>query len=183
LNPNNPLLILGLGNIICQDDGVGVLAVETLAQHYGETPGVRILDGGTLGLSLLSHIQDSELVILVDAIEADEPPGTLIRLEGEEVEPAVRYRLSVHQIGVADLLDGLRLLGAMPPKLILLGLVPVETSLGLGLTPAVKDGMPELIAAVVDEAASLGHPLLRGEPDVTALPSGRYRACVASLGL
>ena len=183
MNTERSLLILGLGNILCQDDGVGVLAVHTLVQRYGETPGVRILDGGTLGLSLLSHMQDSELVILVDAIEADEPPGTLIRLDGDEVEPAVRHRLSVHQVGVADLLDALRLLGATPPRLILLGLVPTETNLGLGLTPEVQDGMPELIAAVADEAASLGHPLLRGKADDAAEPADGYRACIAGLGL
>ena len=183
MNSESPLLILGLGNILCRDDGVGILAVDTLVQRHGETPGVRILDGGTLGLGLLSHIRDSEVVILIDAIEADESPGTLIRLEGEEVEPAVRHRLSVHQIGVADLLDALRLLGAMPPRLILLGLVPTETSLGLGLTPAVRSGMPKLIAAVLHEATSLGHPLRQGYANDAAEPSDGYRPGVASLVL
>jgi hydrogenase maturation protease len=183
MNSESSLLILGLGNILCRDDGVGVLAVESLTQSYAETPGVRILDGGTLGLSLLSHMQDSEFVILVDAIEADGPPGKLVRLEGKEVESAVRHRLSVHQIGVADLLDALRLLGVMPPKLILLGLVPVETNLGLGLTQEVDQGMPTLIAAVVDEANALGHPLVRRKADNAVEPSDSSPVGIAALGL
>ena len=98
-------------------------------------------------------------MILVDAIQADAPCGTLVRLEGDEVAPAVRNRLSVHQIGVADLLDGLRLLDAYPNRLILLGLVPEKMELEVALSESVSSHLELLVAEIVKEAARLGYDL------------------------
>ncbi len=135
-----------------------------------------MLDGGTLGLSLLSHIRASDDVILSDAINSAGPPGTFIRLEGDEVEPAVRTRLSPHQVGVADLLDALGLLGAKPRRLILLGLVPETLRLGLGRSPAVEAQLPRLVDEIVEEARRLGYELLPyvgDEPPLARNPTAR----------
>jgi hydrogenase maturation protease len=166
------LLILGLGNILCEDDGLGIAAVDVLRQEYRIPEEVRLLDGGTLGLSLLSHMRQGEATILVDAIQADAPPGTLIRLDGEQVAPAVRSRLSVHQIGVADLLDALRLLDEFPRQIPLLALVPESMELAVKLSPAVAAALPQLVAAVVEESSALGHPL---EPVVANEETSRSR--------
>lgn len=155
------LLILGLGNVLCGDDGLGVAAVERLARDYELPDGVAAVDGGTLGLALLSHASGADDLILVDAVATGEPAGTPVRLDGDEVAPAVRERLSVHQVGVADLLDSLRLLDAYPRRLTLLGLVPETLELRLGLSPAVERGLLDLIARVADEARRLGYPLTR----------------------
>ncbi len=150
------LLVLGLGNLLCADDGLGVHAVESIHQRF-EVPGnARVLDGGTLGLSLLSCFEGADDVILVDAIAAEAPSGTLVRLEGDEVAPAVRNRLSCHQIGVADLLDALVLLGSYPERVILLGLVPESLELDTNLSPAVARNLPNLVGRVVEEATRLG---------------------------
>jgi hydrogenase maturation protease len=103
-----PLLVLGLGNVLCGDDGLGAVAVHLLQRRYQAPDGVSILDGGTLGLSLLPYLEEAHEAILVDAIRGDGPPGSFVRLEGDEVAPAVAGRLSVHQVGVADLLEGAR---------------------------------------------------------------------------
>lgn len=164
LVPNPPedlLLILGLGNVLCADDGLGIVAVERLREEYDLPDGVQVLDGGTLGMSLLSWLSDARDVILVDAIRDDGPPGTLVHLTGDEVAPAVRERLSVHQVGVTDLLDGLRLLGEWPDHLSLVGLVPESVEMHYGLSPSVADRLDELVAAVALEAESLGRPLKR----------------------
>lgn len=153
------LLVLGLGNVLCGDDGLGIVAVHELERLYRPAGGVSLVDGGTLGLSLLSIFQDSQDVIIVDAIHADGPPGSLVRLEGDDVAPAVRTRLSVHQIGVADLLDGLRLLDTYPRRLILLGLVPVTMELGLERSAAIDDNLGALIDAVVAETRGLGYEI------------------------
>lgn len=153
-----PLLILGLGNLLCTDDGLGVAAIALLEQRYVSGRGVKVVDGGTLGLSLLPVLEDAESAILVDAINGEGPPGTLVRLEGDEVAHAAAHRLSVHQIGVSDLLDGARLRGRCPPRLILLGLVPGSIELGLGRSAAVEAAVPALVLAVVAEAARLGRP-------------------------
>lgn len=154
-----PLLILGLGNLLCGDDGLGVTAVERLLDAYEAPEGVRILDGGTLGLSLLPYLEDAERAILVDAVRDDAVPGSFVRLSGEDVAPAVAARLSVHQIGVADLLDGARWVGRTPRTLVLLGLVPESIELSIELSASVEQNMPLLVRRVAEEAAVLGFPL------------------------
>jgi hydrogenase maturation protease len=136
---------------------LGVAATELLGRRYHLPGGARVLDGGTLGLSLLSYIESSDDVILVDAVLADGPAGSLVRLEGDEVGPAVRNRLSVHQIGVADLLEGLRLLDDYPRSLVLLGLVPETLEVGLGRSAAVEQQLPRLVEKVVEEAERMGY--------------------------
>ncbi|MDH3402188.1 MAG: hydrogenase maturation protease [Acidobacteriota bacterium] len=157
------LLVLGLGNVLCGDDGLGVVAVHELERRYDLPAGVQAVDGGTLGLSLLTLFERRQDVVLVDAVRAEAPPGSLVRLTGDDVAPAVRTRLSVHQIGVADLLDGLRLIDAYPRRLVLLGLVPETMELGLERSAAVDANLPALVAAVAAEARALGH-------EVTPLP-------------
>jgi hydrogenase maturation protease len=151
-----PLLILGLGNVLLEDDGVGGAAVSRLLDRFAPPAGVRVLDGGTLGLSLLPYLESADAVILVDAVRADGAPGTLVRLDGDDVAPAVATRLSPHQVGVADLLDGARWLGRYPDRVVLLGLVPASMDLSVGLSPLVRASLPELIEQIVEEAASLG---------------------------
>lgn len=159
------LLVLGLGNVLCGDDGLGVVAVHRLLRRYRPPDRVSVLDGGTLGLSLLPYLEDAREVILVDAIRADGPPGSLVRLEGEAVGPAAAGRLSPHQVGVADLLDGARWRDRYPERLILLGLVPQTLLLGVGRTAPVEAALPLLIEEVVAEAGRLGHPFSRRADD------------------
>lgn len=159
------LLILGLGNLLCADDGLGIHAVQSICERYVPPANARVLDGGTLGLSLLSYFDGADDVILIDAIAADGPPGTLVRLEGDEVAPAARNRLSCHQIGVADLLDALELLNNFPERMVLLGMVPESLELDTTLTPRVAAKLPELIKRVIEEAARLGFELRPGGSD------------------
>ena len=159
------LLILGLGNLICSDDGVGVAAVDQLCRRYEMPAGVRALDGGTHGMTLLCEFEGVDDVILVDAVGIDQPPGTPVRFEGEEVMAAVRDRLSAHQVGVADLLDALRWTDSLPRRIVLLGLVPGTTELGLGLTPEVEAGLAGLTLEVAEEAVRMGYALRRRGDD------------------
>jgi hydrogenase maturation protease len=172
MDESTALLILGLGNVLCGDDGLGAAAVTRLLRHYRIPEGIRVIDGGTLGLSLLPYLQDAHEVILVDAVRADAPPGTCVRLEGEEVRTAVLHRLSPHQVGVADLLFAARALDHYPGRLIILGLVPDTLDLGLGRSPAVQRNLPLLVDRIVAEACSLGHPLVPAKPHEVDLPEG-----------
>lgn len=171
------LLVLGLGNLLCADDGLGVRAVEAIKRGYKVPNNTRVLDGGTLGLSLLSVFDGADDVILVDAISADGPAGTLVRLEGDEVAPAVRNRLSCHQIGVADLLDALKLLESYPERLVFWGMVPESLELDTTLSPPVAANLPELVDCVIDEAARLGFEfrvLKSGETDESTAAYDRF---------
>jgi hydrogenase maturation protease len=153
------LLILGLGNVLCGDDGLGAVAIARLRARYEIPEGMSVLDGGTLGLSLLPYVEDAEKVILVDSIRAEAPPGSFVRLEGEEVGPAVAGRLSVHQVGVADLLDAARWRGRLPEELVLLGLVPETLEVGVTRSARVEAGLPGLVDRVVQEVSRLGFEL------------------------
>jgi hydrogenase maturation protease len=165
MDSRSSLLILGLGNLLCGDDGLGAFVAQEIAGTRVVPEGVRVLDGGTLGLALLPYLEDAERAILVDAIQADHPPGTLVRVEGDEVGPAVAARLSVHQVGVSDLIEAARWRDRIPPTLVLLGIVPETTDLGVGLSAPVLAGMPELVTVVCNEAARLGFPLERKAGD------------------
>jgi hydrogenase maturation protease len=148
-----PVVVLGLGNVLCGDDGVGVAAVRALEDCAA--PGVHVIDGGTLGLALLDYFDADRALLILDAIAADAPPGTLVRLEGADVAAAARARLSVHQVGVADLLDAARLTGREPSRLVLLGLVPGSLELAVDLTPPVAARLPDLVAAARAEIERL----------------------------
>ncbi|MDH3728145.1 MAG: HyaD/HybD family hydrogenase maturation endopeptidase [Myxococcales bacterium] len=161
MSERTPVLVLGLGNVVCQDDGAGIAAIHKLVREYELPEGVLALDGGTLGLSLLPLVDSAEQVIMVDAIRGEGPPGTLVRIEGDEVAPAVYERLSPHQIGVADLLAGASLLDRYPDRVVLIGVVPQSIDLGLGRTQAVEASIPELVEQVVEELRTLGYPPVR----------------------
>jgi hydrogenase maturation protease len=153
-----PVLVLGLGNVLCGDDGLGVIALHRLLAAHRMPDGVIAVDGGTLGLSLLPLLERAERAILIDAVLADAPPGAEVRISGDEVGPAARQRLSPHQIGVADLLDGASLLGRYPSEVVIVGLVPASIELALGCTAAVAARIPALVDRVVAELVRLGHP-------------------------
>ena len=176
------LLILGLGNVLCGDDGLGAAAVARLLARFEIPDGVSVLDGGTLGLSLLPYVEDAERVILVDAIRADGPPGSFVRLEGEEVGPAVAGRLSVHQVGVADLLDAARWRGRLPEELVLLGLVPENIEVGLARSPRVEAGLAGLVDRVVEESRRMGFELRPLSHDAARVPD-RASDAARALGL
>ncbi|MFN7966963.1 MAG: HyaD/HybD family hydrogenase maturation endopeptidase [Acidobacteriota bacterium] len=170
------LLVLGLGNVLCGDDGAGVEAVRRLLERYDPPDSVRVVDGGTLGLSLMGLFEPGDEVLLVDAIRAEAPFGTLIRLEADDVAPAMRERLSVHQVGVVDLLDALRLLNCLPAQLTLLGLVPKTLELGLSRSAEVEANLPHLVEAVAEEIRRAGHVLqIRSADDVERQERDGYR--------
>jgi hydrogenase maturation protease len=153
------VLVLGLGNVLLGDDGIGPAALARLESDYRIPPTVRLVDGGTLGLLLLDEIAEAKHVILVDAVATGAPAGALVRLDGAEVMDAVRDRLSVHQVGVADLLNAARLIGRYPASVVLLGLVPGTIGLGLARTRAVDDAIGTLVCTIVLELKSLGYEL------------------------
>jgi hydrogenase maturation protease len=154
------VLVLGLGNVLLGDDGLGAAAVAILERDYRMPAGVRLVDGGTLGLSLLDLIADARHVILVDAVRTEALPGTFVRLDGADVMDAVLERLSPHQVGVADLLDAARMIDCFPQTVTLLGLVPEIIDLAVERSSAVSAGLEELVTATVREVQNLGYQMV-----------------------
>ena len=150
------VLILGVGNIILSDEAVGVRAVEALIAAYDLPTGVRALDAGTSSMEMLGDIANVDLLIVVDALKAGKPQGTLLRLGGDEVPVFFRQRLSPHQIGLCDVLASLEFAGSRPRDMVVIGVEAENFALGLELTPAIAARVPELVAMVVAELADRG---------------------------
>jgi hydrogenase maturation protease len=165
------VLVLGLGNVLLGDDGLGAAALSRLERGWRIPEGVRLEDGGTLGLSLLGLLADAEQVIIVDAVRTDDPPGSLVRIDGADVIDAVRDRLSVHQVGVADLLDAARLMDCYPTGVTLLGLVPENIDLAVERSEAIERRIDDLVEAIIGEVQSHGYELVRE----TAVARGHRR--------
>ncbi len=148
--------VLGAGNILLSDEGVGVRVVERLPLAHHLPPEVDIIDGGTCGMEMLEDLENLDALVMVDAIRGGKPPGTLIRLVGDAVPVFFKTKLSPHQIGLSDVLATLELVGKAPKYTAILGIQPVSLALGMELTPEVEGKMPELMRMVVDELALLG---------------------------
>ncbi|MCX8034021.1 MAG: HyaD/HybD family hydrogenase maturation endopeptidase [Thermodesulfovibrio sp.] len=141
--------IIGVGNILMQDEGVGPKVTEILKKNYIFEPAIEIIDGGTLGLDLLPYIEKYKKIIIIDVVEFGKEPGFIKILRGEEIPPYLKTKLSVHHVGVQDLLEVARLMGVMPEELVLVGIQPQSIDLGLDLTPTVADKLNLLIEQIL----------------------------------
>jgi len=145
-------VVLGLGNVLHGDDGAGAKAIDRLREDARVPTDASLVEGGTLGLELLPYVWDCSRLIVIDAVDVGETPGTVVRLEGEELN-SLPGNSSVHQLGVSDLLVALRVLGGRQPDVVLLGVQPETTDWSTELSPAVASAMDFLVAAAVKELA------------------------------
>lgn len=142
----NRALVLGIGNILNTDEGVGVHAARRLKEIYGEPEQFTIHDGGTLGLNLLPLVDDAERLLILDAVDAGQPAGTIIELEGEEIPLFGEAKLSEHQLTFQEVLGLAMLRRTLPPELYLIGVQPADLSIGVGLSTVVEAALPEMLA-------------------------------------
>jgi hydrogenase maturation protease len=149
-------VVLGIGNTILTDEGAGVRAVEALQAAYRLPDGVEAIDGGTAGMELLGPLTGVDLLVVLDAVKAGRPPGTVVRLAGEQVPVFFRSKLSPHQISICDVLASLEFSGDPPGDIVLIGVEPESLELGLELTPAVAARVPEMVGLAVAELAARG---------------------------
>jgi hydrogenase maturation protease len=150
------ILVLGLGNALMTDDAFGYRMIEALQERFHFPADVAVLDGGTLGLDLLPRLERIERLLVIDALEMGARPGAVFRLEGEEVPRAFASKLSVHQMGLQDLLAVAELQGNLPAELVVWGVQPGSIEMGLELTAPVAAAIEEAIAGVVGELRSWG---------------------------
>jgi hydrogenase maturation protease len=151
-------LVLGLGNILLGDEGVGVRVVEQLRERYNFAAEVRVMDGGTLGLDLLPYVQDTSRLLVVDAVQANEPPGTLVRLASGEIPIFLdACKVSAHQEGLQDLLAVAALKGYLPRDVVFWGVQIDALRVGLALSPVVAQQVDLLVGNVVGELARWGY--------------------------
>lgn len=145
------LLVLGIGNLLMNDDGAGVRAVQKLAEEFPQSDDILVMDGGTLGLDLLGYIEQTDNLIIADAVEFGLKPGTVIRLEGEDIDPVFENRLSAHQMGMKDILTTAELMGIRPKNITLFGMQSENTECDIELSPEVAAGMEKFIGHIREE--------------------------------
>jgi len=150
------VLVLGVGNILLQDEGVGVRVVQEFQRRFQLPEGVDVLDGGTAGMCLIEDILDKDHVIIVDAVQTGQPPGTLVRLAGDEVPVFLQQRISPHQLGLSEVLATLALIDKKPQHLVLIGIVPQSMALSLELSAEIEHHVDVLVDKVVAELAAIG---------------------------
>jgi hydrogenase maturation protease len=154
------ILVLGLGNAVMGDDAFGGRVITELLRLYEVPAEVKIVDGGTLGLDLLPMLEDIERLLVVDALEMGGAPGEIFRLHGEEVPRAFAHKLSVHQMGLQDLLAVAELCGHLPPELVVWGVQPATIEPGMDLSPSVDAALSPVVVKVAEELAAWGSMLL-----------------------
>ena len=157
-------LILGLGNILLGDEGVGVRVVERLLDLYHFPEGTQVMDGGTLALDLMPYVEDADRMVVIDAVDMRAEPGTVVRITDDEVPTFLSVKVSPHQMGLADILSAARLRGLSPSELVLWGVQPEVMDTTLELSPPVAAQVDVLVDGVLADLSQWGiEPTGRGE--------------------
>ena len=150
---NTPRIgIVGLGNLMRTDDAVGMLAIERLKVDLQLPAGVRLIEGGTLGLDLLHPLHGITHLLAIDAIDAGAQPGTVLRFAGEAIADLPASK-SVHLLGFSDLIGAMRLTGDAPEEIVVLGVQPSRIEWGTQLTATVERAFPLLMEAALQQIA------------------------------
>ena len=149
--------VLGIGNVLMGDDAVGPTIVRMLDALWDFPEGVVVEDIGTPAIELPSHLAGYDAVIFVDAVADDLPPGSIRVYSRDDI---LRYgpglRVGPHDPAMKEALLMLDLAGTAPKEVVLVGIVVQETSMNLGLTPAVRDALPAALDQVIAELRTLG---------------------------
>lgn len=144
-------LILGIGNTLLADEGLGIHLLDHLRNRHPALPGVTYLDGGTLSFTLAPQIEACQNLIVLDAAQLQSPPGSIRLFQGEDMDHFVANgRRSVHEVGLVDLMSIARLQDRLPARRALLGIQPLELGWGEAPSALVAQAIPEAAALVID---------------------------------
>lgn len=150
-NPPRRITILGVGNILLTDEGVGVRVVERLNRDFQFGENVQLVDGGVLGMRLMGIVSDTDVLIVIDAVSNRQAPGTLYRLEGDQVPRRILAKQSMHQQDLPEVLALCNAIGKTP-ETIVIGVEPEDiTTIGLELTPTIDGRVDGLVSMVIGE--------------------------------
>lgn len=150
------IAVFGIGNILLSDDGAGVHAVNRLKDGYEFPVGVELIDGGTKGLDLLPLFENRDKVLIIDAANFRKEPGTIDTVEGDKIPSFLSSKLSVHQIGLPDMLFAARLMDIMPSEICLIGIQPLSMETSADMSDVISGKMPALIGRVLEKLKGWG---------------------------
>jgi len=145
----NRRIVLGLGNTLNRDEGLGIHCLAPLRERLKDVAGVEVLDGGVLGLDLLPLVESCSHLLILDAVDAGQPPGAVVELGREDIPLFSRVKLSWHQVSFQEVLQFAEVRGHLPAHLHLVGAQPADISTGYGLSPVLAPLVPEIAARAV----------------------------------
>lgn len=146
-------LVLGVGNLLLSDEGIGIHAVKRLLETQVLPDDVEIVDGGTAGLNLLYYLEGVERLVIIDAVETGGPPGTIVRLAGDKIPAYMALKVSPHEITLPDFLAAAKLRDLYPKEVVVWGMQPLSLEVGVELTPCLAEKLGTLVDFVVGEFA------------------------------
>lgn len=155
--PLAPVLVLGLGNCLIEDEGIGIAALDYLRQHYCLPDDVELLDGGTSGMGLLDDLRSRKTVIVLDAVRTGHEPGELVVLTNEQVLAFFRSKISPHQLALSDVLAVLTLTHEQPENISVIGVEPVSLKTRIGLSEIVKKQLKPMVEEVIKQLTAAGY--------------------------
>lgn len=150
------ITVLGIGNAVLQDEGFGVRAVEALDKTYDFPDNVQLLDGGTLGMELLRFVTGTKKLLVIDSINGGEAPGTIFCFRNSEVLAHFQDKLSVHEVGIQDVLALLEVTGKPIPEVTVLGAQPFAVEAGVSLTEEMAGLLPDITQRALGQLADWG---------------------------
>lgn len=151
------ITVLGIGNILLRDDGVGIRALEALRRDFSFGGNVTLIDGGTTIFHNMGIFAGAEKMIVFDAVKLDGPPGTVYAFNSDEYRVKMPRKATSHDVGVLNTLSMMELIGQKPPEVIIIGVQPKEyDTWSEELTPEVTAAIPEMIRRAVAQLAKWG---------------------------
>jgi hydrogenase maturation protease len=145
-------LVLGVGNPLMSDEGLGIEAVKILYDKYNFPKNVEVIDGGTQGLELLQHFDNVKNLIIIDTVYfSKRKPGDIIKISKEEIKYYLKTKMSVHDVGLEDIISALDLLGKLPENIVIIGMIPEKLDFSYGLSETVKANLNKIITAVINQ--------------------------------
>lgn len=149
-------IVIGVGNMLFKDEGVGIYASEYLSQNYEFEGDIEVIDGGTLGFKLMSYFQEYENVVILDTVSIEDNPGEIFRLPSDVLLGLGNYRKTAHEVEIVEMLEICSVLDSHA-NVTILGIIPEDiVSVGIGLTNTMENRFEEFILHAVKEIESLG---------------------------
>lgn len=145
------ITILGIGNTLYQDEGLGIHALPFIEESLRDAENIEFIDGTTDGMRLLAPVEDTDYLIVIDAINAGKPGGTIITLKGEDIPAYFGIKMSIHQLGFQEVLMASKIRGRYPKNIVMIGMQPTSLELGVELSETNQSRLHELVELVVKQ--------------------------------
>lgn len=148
---NKKITILGIGNLLYSDEGVGIHVLPLLEEKLAKYDNVEVIEGSTDGMRLLETIEETDYLAIVDAVNAGKEAGTIITLVDDEIPAYFGIKMSIHQLGFQEVLSAAKIRQTCPKQMVLFGVQPASLCLGLELSPIVQAQLPHVVERVVHQ--------------------------------